>query len=146
MNLQDLQAELAKLERRRQTLEKRIKARSARQFAALPAKVGLKSIDELILELLPYGSNGLRSRLGAKTNGAGVAPAKRGKRPGRPAGGTPAGTRGKRYGEDVKAAVKAALEEGTKTIAEISRELGPTVFSINGWKKKWGLTRARKKK
>ena len=139
MNLQTLQAELNRLERRRQTLEKRIKARTSRQYAALPARVGLKSIDELILKLLPFGSNGLRSRLHAAPR-AEVAGAP-GKRRGRP----PARSRGTRYGADVKAAVKRAVEEGGKTVAQISREYGPSVFSIKDWKKKWGLTRKRKK-
>ena len=135
MNLQTLQAQLNQLERKRQQLEKRIKERASRQYAALPAKVGLKSIDDLILQLLPYGSSGLRSRL--NHNGADTA-----KRRGRPAG----KSRGTRYTADVKAAVKRAVEAGGKTVAEISREFGPSVFSIKDWKKQWGLTRARKKK
>jgi hypothetical protein len=138
MNLQTLQAELDRLERRRQTLEKRIKERASRQYAALPARVGLKSIDELILKLIPYGSSGLRTRLSSGgTDGTSA-----GKRRGRP----PARSRGTRYGADVKAAVKRAVEEGGKTVAQISREFGPSVFSIKDWKKKWGLTRTRKKK
>jgi hypothetical protein len=146
MNLQTLQAELNRLERRRQTLEKRIKARSSKQFAALPAKVGLKSIDELILQLLPYGSTGLRSKLGGEHAGNGAAaaapPDTGGKRRGRP----PLRSRGTRYGADVKAAVKRAVEAGGKTVEQISREYGPSVFSIKDWKKKWGLIRKRKKK
>jgi len=120
------------------TLEKRIKARASKQYAALPARVGLKSIDELIMRLLPYGSNGLRSKLNS-ADGHGPAT---GKRRGRP----PLRSRGTRYGADVKAAVKRAVEEGGKTVAQISREYGPSVFSIKDWKKKWGLTRKRKKK
>jgi hypothetical protein len=138
MNLQTLQAELDRLERRRQTLEKRIKERASRQYAALPARVGLKSIDELILKLIPYGSSGLRTRLSSASSPDGFT----GKRRGRP----PARSRGTRYGADVKAAVKRAVEEGGKTVAQISREYGPSVFSIKDWKKKWGLTRTRKKK
>jgi hypothetical protein len=144
MNLQTLQAELNRLERRRQTLEKRIKARASKQFEALPARVGLKSIDELILQLLPFGSTSLRSKLNAGHAGhAGNGAAEpTGKRRGRP----PLRSRGTRYGSDVKAAVKRAVEEGGKTVAQISREFGPSVFSIKDWKKKWGLTRKRKKK
>jgi hypothetical protein len=138
MNLQTLQAELNKLERKRVALEKRIKARASRQYAALPARVGLKSIDDLIEQLLPYGSKGLRARLGAGSAGATAI----GKRRGRP----PRRSRGTRYTSDVKAAVKAAVEAGGKTVAEISREYGPSVFSIKDWKKKWGLTRKRRKK
>ncbi len=142
MNLQSLQAELARLERRRQTLEKRIKARASRQFEALPAKVGLKSIDDLILKLLPYGSSGLRAKLGSARAANGLWPAGAGKRRDR----SSLRSRGTRYGADVKAAVKRAVEEGGRTVAEISREYGPSVFSIKDWKKKWGLTRRRKKK
>jgi hypothetical protein len=133
---------LSRLERRRQTLEKRIKARASKQYAALPARVGLKSIDELILQLLPYGSNSLRSKLNAGHVGNGASAPAPGKRRGRP----PLRSRGTRYNADVKAAVKKAVEEGGKTVAEISREYGPSVFSIKDWKKKWGLTRKRKKK
>ncbi|MEP7242501.1 MAG: hypothetical protein ABI885_02335 [Gammaproteobacteria bacterium] len=143
MNLQALQAQLNQLERKRQQLEKRIQERAARQIAALPAKVGLKSIDDLILKLLPYGSSKLRSRLrvgylGAHA-GAGVSGA--GKRRG-----PQQRSRGTRYTADVKAAVKSAVEAGGRTVAQISREFGPSIFSIKDWKKQWGLTRARKKK
>lgn len=137
MNLQTLQAQLNQLERKRQQLEKRIKDRASKQYAALPKKVGLKNIDDLIINLLPYGSSGLRSRL----NQQGAVPGT-GKRRGRP----PRKSRGTRYTADVKAAVKQAVEAGGKTVAEISREFGPSVFSIKDWKKQWGLTRARKKK
>ncbi len=151
MNLQTLQAQLTKLERRRTLLEKRIKARATKQFAALPARVGLKSIDDLILQLLPYGSNKLRSKLGAaetkagregEEGGKGVSTGAPGKRRGRP----PRRSRGTRYTADVKAAVKRAVEAGGRTVADISREYGPSVFSIKDWKKQWGLTRARKNK
>jgi len=135
MNLQSLQAELNRLERKRVALEKRIKSRASQQFAALPARVGLKSIDDLIVQLLPYGSKALRARLGA----SGTTPT--GKRRGRP----PSRSRGTRYSADVKAAVKAAVEAGGRTVAQISQEFGPTVFTIKDWKKKWGLTRKRKK-
>jgi hypothetical protein len=138
MNLRSLQAELDKLERRRQILERRIKERASRQFAALPARVGLKSIDELILKLLPYGSSGLRARLGVA--------ALDGRLDGAPRTQGPVRSRGTRYGADVKAAVKRAVEAGGKTVEQISREYGPSVFSIKAWKKKWGLTRARRKK
>ncbi|HEV7717303.1 MAG TPA: hypothetical protein VGO53_17015 [Steroidobacteraceae bacterium] len=145
MNLQTLQAQLTRLERKRELLEKRIKARATRQFATLPAKVGLKSIDELIVQLLPYGSSALRSKLanGASTNGATHADgAPTGKRRGRP----PRKSRGTRYTADVKAAVKRAVEAGGQTVAQISKQYGPSTFSIKDWKKQWGLTRKRKAK
>ncbi len=90
------------------------------------------------------GPTGLRSRLNQNgaTDGATNGEAATGKRRGRP----PRKSRGTRYTADVKAAVKRAVEAGGKTVAQISRELGPSVFSIKDWKKQWGLTRARKKK
>src|SRR6185503_2634842 len=102
MNLQTLQAQLNPRERKRQQLEKRIKDRASRQYAALPKKVGLKNIDDLILNLLPYGSSSLRSRL----NHDGTLTGSPGKRRGRP----PNRSRGTRYTADVKAAVKRAVE------------------------------------
>jgi hypothetical protein len=140
MNLQTLQAQLNQLERKRQQLEKRIKERASRQYAALPAKLGLKNIDDLIIQLLPYGSSSLRSRLNQSATLSGSLSG--GKRRGRP----PRKSRGTRYTADVKAAVKRAVEAGDRTVAEISREYGPSVFSIKDWKKQWGLTRSRKKK
>ena len=140
MNLQTLQTQLSQLERKRQLLEKRIKDRASKQYSALPKQVGLKNIDDLIIQLLPYGSNSLRSRL--NQNGATPGTTGTGKRRGRP----PLKSRGTRYTADVKAAVKRAVEAGGKTVAEISREFGPSVFSIKDWKKQWGLTRSRKKK
>jgi hypothetical protein len=142
MNLQTLQAQLTQLERKRQLLEKRIKDRASKQYVALPRKVGLKRIDDLIIHLLPYGSSGLRSRLGQNGAHPATPGSPTGKRRGRP----PRKSRGTRYTADVKAAVKRAVEAGGKTVAEISREFGPSVFSIKDWKKQWGLTRARKKK
>jgi hypothetical protein len=97
----------------------------------------LKSIDALILSLAPYASPRLRSRLGG--NGADSSSAAPGKRRGNTSKGT-------RYTSAVKAAVKAALVKGGKTAAQISQEYGPSVFSINDWKKQWGLAKSRKKK
>jgi len=138
MNIQSLKAELGKVERRRQRLEKQIKTRTTRQFSALPARVGLKSIDALILSLAPFASPRLRSRIDG-TNGAEPSSAVAGKRRGNKSKGT-------RYTAAVKAAVKAALTKGGQTAAQISKEYGPSVFSINDWKKQWGLAKSRKKK
>lgn len=137
MNIQSLKAELTKVERRAQRLQRQIQSRTKRQYTALPARVGLKSIDALILNLAPYASPRLRSRLGA--NGADTPSAA----PGRKRGNKSKGTR---YPAAVKAAVKAALMKGGQTAAQISQQYGPSVFSINDWKKQWGLAKSRKKK
>jgi hypothetical protein len=137
MNIQSLKAELTKVERRAQRLQKQIQSRTRRQYTALPARVGLKSIDDLILNLAPYASPRLRTRLG--TSGANGAQAVPGKKRGNKSKGT-------RYPAAVKAAVKAALMKGGQTAAQISQAYGPSVFSINDWKKQWGLAKSRKKK
>lgn len=70
----------------------------------------------------------------------------RGKKGGaRPRGRPRKGDRGTRYAPGVKAAVMRELERGELTAEEISRKLGPSVFSIKDWKKKAGLTRGGKR-
>ena len=151
MNLQTLRAKLTKVERERSKLEQQIQANAKKQLDALPAKVGLKTIDDLILELVPYASPSIRAKL--MTNGSGSSVSTGSGRPrGRPrknAAPTEAATvksKGTRYTQDVKDSIKKALEEGGLTVAAISEKYGASPFSINQWKKSWGLTKARKKK
>jgi hypothetical protein len=139
MNLQTLQSQLNKLTRRSKQLHKTISTSAARQYAALPTKVGLKSIDALVEALIPYTSPGLRKRLGTGTAAKATAATATATKA---SGGKSKGTR---YGADVKAKVIAALREGKQTAASISATYGPSVFSINAWKANLGLTKKRKK-
>jgi len=143
MNLQTLRAKLTRVERQRSKLELQIKTGSRKQFDALPGKVGLKSIDELILELMPYASPRVRAKVGLNGHGA-AAPAAA--RVGRGKRSVAEKSTGTRYTEDTKQAIKQALEKGGLTVAQISEKFGASSFSINQWKKRWGLTKARKKK
>jgi len=137
MSIQTLESQLKKIERQRTLLSKRIAARKARQFTSLPAKVGLRSVDELIHSLSPYASPKLRESLtgnGAqpirkKASAKGVA------RRGRPA----------RYGEDVRAAVRKLLEQGQMTSAAIAGKFGVSPDTIKDWKKQWGLSKKRRR-
>jgi transposase len=135
MSIQTLEAELKKIERQRALLSKRILARKARQFTSLPAKVGLRSVDELILSLSEYASPKLRGSL----TGNGVqairrkASARKVARRGRPA----------RYGEEVRASVRKLLEQGQMTSAAIGKKLGVSPYTIKDWKKQWGLSKKR---
>jgi hypothetical protein len=140
MNLQSLRAKLLQVERQRQRLQKRIQTSSKKQLEALPAKVGLKSIDDLILELMPYASPRVRAR--SRLNGEAEAEGT----PGVRKAGRPAKSKGTRYTADTKNAIKAALEKGGMTVAQLSEKYGASSFSINQWKKRWGLTKPRKKK
>src|SRR5688572_22601026 len=100
MTIQTLEAQLKKIERQRALLSKRIAARKARQFTSLPGKVGLRSVDALILSLSPYASSKLRGALtgnGAQAIRLGrMGSAKKVARRGRPA----------RYGDEVRASVR----------------------------------------
>jgi hypothetical protein len=154
MNLLTLRAKLTRVERQRLKLEQQIQKGSKKQLDALPARVGLKTIDELILELLPHASPRIRSQV--ESNGA-AAPST-GRRPvGRPrkdasaapapkSTGGAAKSKGVRYTDDTKQAIKEALEAGGMTVSAISEKFGASPFSINQWKKRWGLTKVRKKK
>jgi hypothetical protein len=155
MNLQTLRAKLTRVERQRMKLEQQIKVGSKKQLDALPARVGLKTIDELILELIPYASPSIRSKIQSNGSGAPAAATGTGRPRGRPrksagapaAKSTPAAkSKGMRYTDDTKQAIKEALEAGGMTVAAISEKFGASPFSINQWKKRWGLTKARKKK
>jgi hypothetical protein len=146
MKLQTLRAKLTRVERERMKLEQQIKTGSKKQLDALPAKVGLGSIDELILELLPYASPRIRGKI--QTNGSGAEAGdavSTGRSVGRPRKGA-VKSKGTRYTEDTKQAIKEALEAGGMTVAAISEKHGVSPFSINQWKKRWGLTKSRKKK
>jgi hypothetical protein len=137
MNLQSLQLQLKKVELRQRQLQNRIERRSAKEFTSLPAKVGLKSVDALILCLAPYASPQLRGRVGAN-EGATRVSSDRASAHGR--------SKGTRYPPAVKAAVKAAMSKGGQSAAQLSERFGPSVFSINLWKKQWGFVKARDKK
>jgi hypothetical protein len=137
MNLQSLQLQLKKVEQRQRQLQNRIERRSAKEFTSLPAKVGLKSVDALILCLAPYASPRLRNRVGANEGATSVASG-RANASGR--------SKGTRYDAAVKAEVKAAMSKGGLTAAQLSERFGPSVFSINLWKKQWGFVQARNKK
>jgi hypothetical protein len=145
MNLQTLRARLSKVERQRIRLEQQIQKNAKRQFDSLPARVGLKSIDDLIIELLPYASPSVRAKAGS--NGS-ARPVGRPRKNATASAGAAARekSRGVRYTAETKDAIKAALEKGGMTVAQISEKFGASSFSINQWKKRWGLTKARKKK
>jgi Helix-turn-helix domain of resolvase len=137
MTIQALEAQLKKIERQRALLSKRLAARKARQFTTLPTKVGLRSVDALILSLSPYASPKLRGSL--MGNGAQPirkqASAKRVARRGRPA----------RYGEEVRASVRKLLEQGQMTSAAIGKKFGVSPYTIKDWKKQWGLSKKRRR-
>lgn len=137
MNLQSLQLQLRKVEQRQRQLQNRIERRSAKEFTSLPAKVGLRSVDALILCLAPYASPRLRDRVGANEGTTRVSSER---------ANSNERSKGTRYSAAVKAEVKAAMSKGGQTAAQLSERFGPSVFSINLWKKQWGFVKGRGKK
>lgn len=136
MKIEAMKAQLSKIERQRQALERQIQALQEKRLSALPGQVGLDSIDSLILALLPHASASLRAKLHLyEMDGHGTALLD-GQGNGRRA----------RFPESVKEQVKAELQKGGKSVAQIARELGPSHPTIMGWKREWGMTHPRPRK
>ena len=136
MKLQSIEARLKKVEREREKLTKQLETGRSRFFSAIPAKHGFKSIDALIQALAPYASPAVRSRLGRGKTGSKPASAPRKPQP---------STALTHYSDAQKAAVRAAVKKGGKTVPEISKETGVGPYTIIDWKKKWGLAKKRRK-
>jgi hypothetical protein len=139
MKIDAMKAQLSKIERQRHALSRQIQALQEKRLAALPAQVGLPSIDGLILALMPHASSTLRTKLqGLELNGADGEAAEVGYLNGN-------GKRA-RFPESLKAQIKAELETGKKSVAQLSREYGPSHPTIMGWKREWGMTHPRPRK
>ena len=138
MTIQALEAQLKKIDKQRNLLTKRLESRKARQFTSLPAKVGLRTVDELILSLTPYASPKLRGLAG---NGA--RPVQRGRKK---VSAKKSGRRGRPspFGQDVRDAVRTLLEKGEMTSAEVGKKFGVSPYTIKDWKKQWGLSKKRR--
>ena len=148
MRMQTIEARLKKVEREREKLSKQLEGSRRKQFTALPAKYGMKNMDEFINALLPYASTAFAEKLGRKIQPA-PAPKQPSTNGAHPGNGASSGTSAssdsrRRYTPEQQSAVKAALEKGDKTVAEISQELEVSPFTIVAWKKRWGLVKARK--
>jgi hypothetical protein len=131
MKIDVMKAQLSKIERQRQALERQIESLQEKRLAALPEQVGLDSIDSLILALIPHASASLRAKLQALELNGGSHP-----------DGHVNGKRA-RFPSDLKEQIKAALEAGGKSVAQLSREFGPSHPTIMGWKREWGMTHPR---
>jgi transposase-like protein len=51
-----------------------------------------------------------------------------------------------KFSPELRERIRRELEAGTKSVAEISREYGPSHPTIMGWKREWGMTRPRGKR
>jgi hypothetical protein len=130
MKIEAIKAQLSRVERQRSVLKQRMDELRRRELAKLPQHVGLSTIDELIQVLVPHASAALRERL-ARIDGS----------DGHGAPGDNA--RRVRFPPELRARIRAELEAGGKSVAQLSREYGPSHPTIMGWKREWGLTRPR---
>lgn len=134
VSIDAIRAQLSRIERQKRELERQIEALQHQKLTALPGQVGLSSVDSLLVALIPYASTALRAKLQAI--GVDQTPLEFSTM-------APELLNGKRtkFPSELKARVKAELEQDRKSVAALSREYGPSHSTIMGWKREWGMTR-----
>lgn len=130
--------ELDTLLREQQRIAKQIENKRVEQLRNLHARLGYASINELIGALQSVASTRTNGKHAA--NGASAAAAAQPARAAKPA------TNGARYSDEVKAAVKSAIEKREGTAREIAGRYKISLPTLNIWKRGWGLTKPRRKK
>jgi hypothetical protein len=134
VNIEKIKAQITRIDREKRALEQRIQIIQRRKLVALPKQVGLDSIDSLIAALAHHASPSVRIQLQSMSfNGSGSFD---------PANGS-GNARRARFTAEMRARIKAELEAGKKSVAQISREYGPSHPTIMGWKREWGMTHPR---
>jgi len=134
--------------REQQRLAQQIEHKRAEQLRNLHTRLGYASTEDLIAALQSVAStpsNGRHASNGAAngaSNGASRSVATKKTR------GAKAGTNGNgaRYSDEVKAAVKSAIEKREGTAREIASRYQISLPTLNIWKRGWGLTKPRRKK
>ena len=134
VNIERIKAQITRIDREKRALERKIEALQQQKLTALPRQVGLESVDSLIVALGPYASQALRMRLQSmRFEGADeetlAAPNGVAKRT--------------RFSAEMREQIRAELESGAKSVAQIAREYGPSHPTIMGWKREWGMTHPR---
>jgi hypothetical protein len=114
------------------------------QFTSIPAKYGFRSVDTFIAALSPYASARLKARIGDDSTNTNASAGPRQAA----AAASPKTARGgkTRYTDQHKAAVRAALAKGDKTVKEVSKQTGVSEYATIDWKEAWGLVKHRKTK
>jgi DNA-binding NarL/FixJ family response regulator len=121
--------ELAHLKAQTAKLEASLAESRPAALAALPAEFGFSDLKSFI--------KALKASAGAKPK------AKRGRKPGPKAkAAKPAKVKRAKVTDEIKSAVKTALEQGKKAKA-IAKEVGISTASVNVLKKSFGLTKPR---
>jgi len=117
--------ELAQLKSQAAKLEASLEAARPAALAALPAQFGYDSLAAFIKALKQAATAKPAAKRGRKVKAAKPAKRKRAK-----------------VTDEIRAAVKAALEQGKKAVA-IAKEVGISPASVNVLKKALGLTKPR---
>ena len=136
MKTTKIESPLSRLERQRLALERRILAFRRKALMALPSRVGLDSVDSLILALAEHASPAMRSRFKAAGILDGTGPH---------AETISDGSRAK-FSSELREMIKKELLAGGKSVAELARQYGPSHPTIMGWKREWGMTHPRPKR
>lgn len=130
MSIESLQAQLAKIELKRKKLTERMDAERSKELLGLPAKLGLATIDELIMALAAHATPAVRVRIRAADPA--LTEQGRSQHPSQ---------RRRRIPEQVKAQIKTELLRGNATVAALAEKYRTSPASIMKWKREWGLTR-----
>jgi hypothetical protein len=131
MDIDKIRAQLSRIDREKRALEQKIQVLQGKKLVALPKQLGLDSVDSLIVALARYASPAMRTYLQSmRPDGAGDLEA-----PGR--------ARRERFSPELRGRIKTELEQGKKSVAQLSREYGPSHPTIMGWKREWGMTHPR---
>jgi hypothetical protein len=131
VNIESIKQQLQSIERQKRALEEQMAQFQQQKLTALPHQVGLSSVDGLIVALIPHASSSMRAKLQAVGIDQ-MATAK---------GVSRSAEKKMHFSPELKARVKRELQEGSKTVATLSREYGPSHSTIMGWKREWGMTR-----
>src|SRR5215218_9808542 len=107
MKIDVMRAQLTKIERQREALERQIQTLQEKRLTALPAQVGFDSVDSLILALVQHASTSLRAKMQAiASNGSN----------GAEHAGPPVNNKRARFAQALKQTIKAELEAGGKSV------------------------------
>jgi len=149
MRLNTLQTELTRIERRRVQLQQQLDKEAKSVYASLPAKVGLRTVDSLILALAPYASPFLRAKLNRSQAGAKNTSIATESAPAAKAASQNAKQPRQRppmRSDEQKSAVREAFKEGKLTTRAISNKYGVPYNTLKKWKTVWRMTKARARK
>ncbi len=136
-DIETLQKEYEAAQQNAEKAKLKLKAANADRFKSLPKQVGLKTVDALIKELLPFASGVTKGKLKGVFDGKGIAAKAT------PAKATTRKPRAK-LDDARRKKIEDRLREGQKTAAEVAEEFDVSKATVNDIKAKAKLTKRRK--